>query len=154
MKFLDLITVDRIISALTSTNKEEVIKELLETFKLTKPAFKKMFDLVMERESRGTTGMGEGIALPHSNQTASKEITGAFGRSAPGVDFNALDGQPVHLVFLVISGDAHKGLHIEGLKYISKVMRNAIYKRFLLEAKGKREIAKILKEIDEKEQLG
>ena len=154
MKFLDLITVDRILPALTSTTKEEVIKELLATFEFTKPAFKKNFDLVMERESRGTTGMGEGIAMPHSNQTAGKEIMGAFGRSTQGVDFNALDGQPVHLVFLVLSGDIHKGLHIEGLKYISKMMRNAIYKRFLLEAKGKRDIHKILKEVDEKEQQG
>ena len=154
MKFLDMIKIDRIIPALESTDKEGVINEMLQTFGFDEKQFKTNSGLVLEREAKGTTGMGEGIASPHTNVSDVTEIMGAVGRSEAGVDFQALDGQPVHLVFMVLSPADQKEAHIEGIKYISKKMRNAIYKRFLMEVKGKREIRNVLKEIDEKDTEG
>ena len=154
MKFLDMIKIDRIIPALESSTKEGVINEMMKTFGFEEAQYKVNNDLVLEREAKGTTGMGEGIAIPHTNQSDVTEIMGAIGRSEAGVDFQALDGEPVHLVFMVLSPGDQKEAHIEGIKYISKKMRNAIYKRFLMEAKGKREIRNVLKEIDDKDTEG
>ena len=150
MKFTDLIPVDCIVPELHSTSKESAIKEILEVMGLSKRAITQNHNLIMERETMGTTGMGEGIALPHSNRSSVKEIKGAFGRSIDGVDFNALDGKPVHLIFLILSSDSQKSLHIEGLKYISRQMRNDIYKKFLMQAPNKDDIYKVFREIDQK----
>ena len=151
MKFLDFIIQDRLIPELRSTTKEDVIKEVLEKFDLNKKYFKNNDELILEREKKGTTGMGEGIAIPHTSKSDTKKIKGALGRSRDGVEFEALDGKLVHLVFMVLSSDIHEKQHIECLKYISKEMRDELYKNFLLDAKGKRGMYKTLKELDEKD---
>ena len=95
--------------------------------------------------------MGEGIAIPHTSKSDTPKIIGAFARSREGIEFEALDGKLVHLLFLVISSDTQREQHVDCLKYISKKMKNELYKSFLLDAKGKRGIYKTLKEMDEKE---
>lgn len=151
MKFSDFITQERCIPELKNTDKAEAIDEILKAFKLKKKEFSRNYDLILEREQKGTTGMGEGIAIPHTSMSSADRITGAFARSREGVEFQALDGKLVHLIFMVISPEAHKEEHVECLKYISKQMKNELYKNFLLDAKGKREIFRTLKEMDEKD---
>jgi mannitol/fructose-specific phosphotransferase system IIA component (Ntr-type) len=151
MKFCEIITQKRIVPELQATSKNEAIRELLEAFDLSSKDFKKTYDLIIEREAKGTTGMGEGIAIPHTHQVETNKIVCAFGRSQDGVEFAALDGRLVHLVFMVLSSESQREQHVECLKYISKKMKNTLYKNFLLDAKGKREIFKTLKELDEKE---
>jgi len=150
MKYADFITQDRCIPDLESTNKEDVIKEILGVFSLNKKEFSKNYGLIIEREKKGTTGMGEGIAIPHTSMSDIPKIVGAFARSREGVEFEALDGKLVHLIFMVISPESRKEEHVECLKYISKKMKNELYKSFLMDAKGKRGIFRTLKEMDEK----
>jgi len=130
MKFMDLIKIERITPNLKSTTKEEVIKEMLATFDFPEGEFEKNCELVIAREAKGTTGMGEGIAIPHTNEADVPEVIGAFGRSINGVEFQSLDGELVHLFFMVLSPVDKRDQHIEGIKYISKQMRTDIFKRF------------------------
>lgn len=101
MKITELLTKDTVILDLQSTGKPEVIEELIEKLyeagKITdKEAFKKD---ILARESQGSTGIGEGIAIPHAKSSAVKVPALVFGRSTSGVEYESLDGQPVHLFF-------------------------------------------------------
>ena len=151
MKFLNFISQERCIPEVASKSKSDAIREILEAFNLSKKEFEKNYKLVLEREQKGTTGMGEGIAIPHTSLSDTPKIIGAFARSREGIEFEALDGKLVHLVFMVISSETQKEQHVDCLKYISKKMKNELYKSFLLDAKGKREIYRTLREMDEKD---
>jgi len=151
MKFTDFITLERCIPELKSTDKIGVIREILEVFGFGRKKFKETYDLILAREAKGTTGLGEGIAIPHTGESNVDAIMGACARSTKGVEFDSLDGEPVHLIFMVLSSEEQREEHVACLKYISRKMRNVLYKNFLLDAKGKRGIYKTLREIDEKE---
>jgi fructose-specific phosphotransferase system IIA component len=154
VKLSDLIDSKAIVSELVSTTKEEVIKELVDalaaTGKIDSKDSKKLTTALMAREQLGSTGIGQGLAVPHAKHNSVGNLVAAFGRSKKGIDFDSLDGEPVYLVFLLLSNKEASGQHLEALAYITKLLRDDLFCRFLKEAKDHAELIELLKEADQK----
>jgi len=110
---------------------------------------KKLVDDLMEREKLGSTGIGNGIAIPHVKTNAIKEIVVAFGRSKKGIDFNALDNKPVHLFFLIATPEDYQDEYLNTLARVSRLLKNEQLKEMLLKAKSVEEIITLFREKEE-----
>lgn len=152
MKLTDFIVEDAIITEIKATGKEAVIGEMLSSLKdaqkISTKDVESIIKSLMKREELGSTGIGKGVAVPHTKHNSIKKIIGTIARSTQGVDFNALDGEPVHLFFLLLSPNDSAGSHLAALERISTVIRDNDFRRFMREAKGKAGIIEILKEVD------
>ncbi|RFU68266.1 fructose-specific PTS transporter subunit EIIC [Bacillus sp. V59.32b] len=150
MKITDLLKKDTIILHLASREKEQVIDELVgklaDAGRLNdRKAFKAA---ILKREEQGTTGIGEGIAIPHAKTTAVKTPSISFGRSDPGVDYESLDGQPAHLFFMIAASEGANDAHLETLARLSTLLMDEAFRKKLLSASSEQQIISI---IDEKE---
>lgn len=152
MKLTDFIVEEAIITDLEATEKEAVIKEMVcalkDARKINSKDVENVIKSLMKREELGSTGIGKGVAVPHTKHDCTKKIIGTIARSRQGVDFNALDGESVHLFFLLLSPNDSAGLHLAALERISTVIRDNDFRRFMREANGKAGMIEILKEGD------
>jgi PTS system nitrogen regulatory IIA component len=151
MKIIDMLKTDYILEELKSGNKRDVLKELVGSFmkihqKLDSEA---TLDVLFEREKLGSTGIGEGIAIPHGKITGLDQLILSFGRSAVGIDFDAMDGKPVHLFFLLIAPENSAGQHLKTLAKISKMLKDGVFRTKLMAAKSKDELYKIIANQDD-----
>lgn len=148
MRILDFLSKDCIEINLKSKNKKEVITEMVEILKGKDAILDKklVIDSLMEREELGSTGVGQGIAIPHSKTKGVKELIGAFGVSKNGVEFEALDGEPVHIFFLLLAPEGAAGLMLKALARVSNFLKNKYYRKKILDAKSTEEIIQILEE--------
>ncbi len=127
-----------VISDLKGTSKKEVVAELVNALKeanLVQDAGKAV-GVVLEREKLGSTGIGDGVAIPHGKLKGIPNILCAFGRSKEGIDFDAVDGKPVHIFFLLIAPEDSASLHLKMLSRISKILRDPSFRRSLVEFNG------------------
>jgi mannitol/fructose-specific phosphotransferase system IIA component (Ntr-type) len=152
MKMLGFLDEKAIMLDMKATSKDEAIRELIQLAVdkggLNAKDQDKIVQRVMERETRGSTGLGDGIAIPHVKDCPSVSgLTGAFGRSEAGVPFDAVDGNPVHLVFLILGGEGTAGEHIEILKKLAALRMNEHFLRFLRDAKDEDAAVDIIKEM-------
>ncbi|OGH55919.1 MAG: hypothetical protein A3G34_05275 [Candidatus Lindowbacteria bacterium RIFCSPLOWO2_12_FULL_62_27] len=151
MRLLDILPQTCIKAELRGKNRREVVLELVEL--LTKSgAVKdkaKVIDAVMEREKLMSTGIGNGVAIPHAKTSSCSRLCAALGRSS-GVPFDALDEKPVKLVFLLVTPEAETGPHISALARISRLLKHKVFKDSLLAAKGEAEIYRIIEEEERK----
>ena len=142
------------ISEMRATAKEEAVRELVGALaaagKVAEADCKQLVAALMAREQLGSTGIGQGLAVPHAKHERVGNLLVAFGRSARGIEFDSLDGEPVFLIFLLLSSPEAPGQHLEALAYITKLLRDELFCRFLREAKSVQEIVDLLKEADEK----
>ena len=152
MKISDILGRDRIVSQLSSQTKEGILRELVHA--LARGAQRinegRMIEILLERESLGSTGIGEGVAIPHGKSQEIKEIMAAFGRSLPGMDFQSLDGKPTHLFFLLIAPENSAGTHLKALAKVSRLMKEPAFRKRLMEARTPDELYAIFSEGDEK----
>lgn len=135
MNMRDALRESCVIADLKGSTKTEVLTELVSSFKgcgLVEDV-KKAVEVVLERERLGSTGIGEGIAIPHGKMKGIGGILCAFGRSKKGVDFDAVDGKPVHIVFLLLAPEDSAGLHIQMLSRISRILRDQAFRKHLVE---------------------
>lgn len=153
MKLSEIIPDGAIAEDLQATAKEEVIKEmvgaLIAADKIQESVSKKIVKALMDREELGSTGIGSGVAVPHAKHDAITDLVCAFGRSKKGINFDALDGEPVHVVFLLLSSKSASGAHLEALAFISRLVRDDKYVRFLRNAKNVKDIRELLAEADQ-----
>ena len=147
MKLSDLLHKDFIIAELKSTAKEDVINELIDLFDNDTRVIdiKKVRDAVLDREKIMSTGVGKGFAIPHGKTSAVNEILAAFGKAENPIDHQALDNQPVHLVFLLVGKDNMVSTHIKLLSRISRMMTKDEFREKLIHAKSNDEIVELFK---------
>lgn len=153
MKLCDIIPEGGILDDLKSVQKEDVIKEMVQALvkagKIEEGNAKKVIKALMDREELGSTGIGAGVAVPHAKHDSVTDLVGAFGRSKKGINFDALDGEPVHVLFLLLSSKGASGTHLEALAYISRLVRDEKFVRFMRDAKDVNSLRDLLKEADE-----
>lgn len=147
MKLSDLLHKDFIIAELKSTAKEDVINELIDLFNNDNRVIdlKKVRGAVLDREKIMSTGVGKGFAIPHGKTSAVNEILAAFGKTERPIDYQALDNQPVHLVFLLVGKDNMVSTHIKLLSRISRMMTKDEFREKLIQAKSNDEIVELFK---------
>lgn len=125
MLLTDLLTIDRIRIPLQAKTKDELLRELvaLVTGGSSESEQEDVLRAVRERESVLSTGIGYGVAIPHGKSSAVRELSMAAGRSAEPIEFDALDGQPARLFFLLVGPESAAGPHIKALSRISRIVR-------------------------------
>ncbi|MFS0863116.1 fructose-specific PTS transporter subunit EIIC [Fredinandcohnia sp. 179-A 10B2 NHS] len=153
MRITELLTKDTITLSLKSNRKNDVIDELISVLdsagKLASRAqFKKA---ILNREEQSTTGIGEGIAIPHAKTSAVKKPAIAFGRSTRGVNYESLDGQPAHLFFMIAAPEGANNTHLEALSRLSTILLKEDVRKQLLEAKSETDILNIINLHDQEE---
>ncbi|KPC98335.1 PTS system fructose-specific EIIABC component [Geobacillus sp. BCO2] len=148
MKITDLLTNETMILALQAKTKGEVIDELAE--KLAEAgavsdveAFKRA---IWAREQQSTTGVGDGVAIPHAKTAAVKRPAVAFGRSAEGIDYESLDGKPSHLFFMIAAPEGGEQTHLEALARLSSMLMDASFRAQLETASSEEEIVRLFAE--------
>jgi len=120
----DIVRIDGIIPKLAATSKKQVLHELAE-FASDKTGCppREIFDTLLQRERLGSTGLGRGIAIPHIKLRAIDDIVCLFARVPEPIDFEAIDGEPVDLIFLLLAPEHASGDHLKALSRISRLMR-------------------------------
>ncbi|MBI5207893.1 MAG: PTS sugar transporter subunit IIA [Candidatus Firestonebacteria bacterium] len=148
MKISDFLSKKSIIINLEAEDKQSVIKEmvlLMVKNKEIKDA-DEIIKVLMDREKLGSTGIGEGIAIPHGKSSVIKKICLVFGRSSTGVNFEALDGGPVYLFFLLVAPrEDAENLHLKILAKLSRLLKDSHFRNLLKQAKDDSEILSIIK---------
>jgi len=126
MALIDLLSPDAIFSALRVNGKKQALQEMSERAALVSglPA-REIFDALLQRERLGSTGVGDGIAIPHGKLAKCNRIFGIFARLDRAIDFEALDGLPVDLIFLLIAPESAGADHLKALATIARVLRNS-----------------------------
>jgi len=151
MKILDIINEELIKPDLTATSKDEALTELAEMI-----ASKEGLDedtivgVLREREKLGSTGIGDGIAIPHGKLKGLKKLVASFGRSKKGIDFQSIDGKPTYLFFLLMAPENTAGVHLKALARISRLLKDKKFRESLLDASNTEGIFQALKDQDEK----
>ncbi len=151
MKLTDILQQDQIIPELKSRAKRAVMEELCQCLINGRPELdlKSLMEVLIERERLGSTGIGDGIAIPHGKLASLDHLLLAFGRSLDGVDFDSLDGKPAHLFFLVVAPEDSAGIHLKALARISRLLKSNVVRTELMEARDAQEIYQIIQAQDE-----
>jgi len=151
MKLLDIIDHDLINADIASKSKMEVLKELAEVISTKEEInLNELVSVLEEREKLGSTGIGDGIAIPHGKIKGLNKLVASFGRSKKGVDFESIDGKPTHIFFLLIAPENTAGIHLKALARISRLLKDKKFREELLSAKTSEDIYNIIKEEDDK----
>ena len=136
---------------LTSNTKIDVLAELISV--LINSGLKidraKAIDVLQQREKLGSTGIGDGVAIPHGKVSDLHELIVAFGRSKKGIVFDAIDGKPVHLFFLLLAPENSTGQHLKALAKISKMLKTPNFRKKLIDARTTSDLYKAIIEPDE-----
>ncbi len=152
MKFSDFVKSGAIKASLDAQDKEGVIRELVSALvaagELPEDEQDSIVKAIMKREELGSTGIGRGIAVPHTKHPSVEQLVGTVGVSVDGVDFKSLDGEPVQLFFLLISPPDRPGDHLRALENISRQLRDETFSRFLKQSKTAEDIQQLLEEAD------
>lgn len=151
MKITDLLSEDSIALKVKANSKEEIIKKVVDMMDATgnikdKAEYEK---LVFAREKEGTTGVGEGIAIPHGKSSTVKKPTLVAAVIPDGVDYESLDGNPVNLLFLIAAPDTKDNIHIDVLSRLSTLLMDEGFRKKLISAKSKKEFLKYINEAEE-----
>ncbi|MCX6170485.1 MAG: PTS sugar transporter subunit IIA [Ignavibacteriales bacterium] len=142
MKICEILRVEKIIASLQGSTKAEVIDELINLFKDDERVsdLEGLRNAVHEREKIMSTGVGKGFAIPHAKTNSVNEIIAAFGKLDKPLDFQALDEQPVNIIFLLVGKENMVGPHIKLLSRISRMMNKDEFRESLANAKTSEEI--------------
>ena len=150
MKILDFLSTERIIPNMQSRDKKGVIDELAQAVANTTTAEDaEIAKVLLEREQLGSTGIGDGIAIPHGRLSSIDSIIMGFGSSEQGIEYDAIDDKPVNIFFLLLTPENSTGGHLKVLAQISKLLKNKQFKTNLSNAKSTQEVLEIIKEADE-----
>lgn len=152
MKIMEFLSKKAITVSLKSTDKEGVIRELADLLAKAGEIKNKeeLVKAILARESLGSTGIGQGIGIPHAKSPNVKNVVSAFGLSQRGVNFDALDGEPVYIFFLLVAPEESAGPHLKALARISRMLKDKYFRELLRKAKDEKEALRIIQEEDAK----
>jgi PTS system nitrogen regulatory IIA component len=151
MKILDVLDKRLIVPEIASRTKEGVLREMVHALTQVENQVPedRLMEVLLERVSLGSTGIGEGWPFLTGREEVDK-ILASFGRSLPGVDFQSLDGKPTHLFFLLIAPENSAGMHLKILSQISRLMKDPAFRKRLIKARSAEEIHSIFSEEEKK----
>ena len=153
MKFADFILLDAIRTEIQAVDKEGVIREmtqsLLEAGGIKGDEYEGIVKAIIRREELGSTGIGYGIAVPHTKHPSVERLVGTVAVSSNGVDFDSLDGERVYLFFMLVSPPDRPGEHLRALEHITRQLRDETFCRFLKQSKSREDIKQLLDEADD-----
>ncbi|HNQ02160.1 MAG TPA: PTS sugar transporter subunit IIA [Syntrophales bacterium] len=151
MQITGMFKKDYIIEELKATTKRAVLAELSEILSRDAEGLPPgaMVEVLLEREKLGSTGIGDGIAIPHGKLKNLDRLMISFGRSRQGIDFDAIDGKPVHLFFLLMAPESSTGQHLKALAKISRMLKDPEFRNDLMAATSAEEIYRKIAERDE-----
>ena len=125
MELTDLITPDHVIARMRATSKKQALQELARrSAEVSGLEQREIFDILLERERLGTTGIGRGIAIPHGKHDRLNGLVGVFARIDKAIDFDAVDGEPVDLLFLLLAPPSAGADHLKALAKVSRTLRD------------------------------
>ncbi|HSL91496.1 MAG TPA: PTS sugar transporter subunit IIA [Candidatus Limnocylindrales bacterium] len=152
MKLLDIVSPGGVVDDLRAETKEDVLREMSEVAAASVPSLsvQGLTSILLDRESLGSTGIGDGVAIPHGKVPGLTRLVAVFGRSRAGVQFHSLDGKPTHLFFLVMAPEQSAGMHLKALARISRLLKDARFRRSLLDARDADDLRRIFKEEDDR----
>lgn len=154
MKINDFLRDKAVATTLKSMDKPGVIRELVQL--LVKSGDVKASDVdrfvevLLAREALGSTGIGQGVGIPHGKSNCVNQLVGAFGISSRGVNFEALDGEPVYIFFLLVAPEDAAGPHLKALARISRLLKDKFFRDSLREAPDEKSIVRIIQQEDQK----
>ena len=153
MKLLDFVVREAVIVDLQATGKEEAIREMVGSLhragRLANDDVESVIRAILGREELGSTGIGQGVAVPHTRHPTLHRLIGTVALSRRGVDFAALDGEPVDIFFLLVSPQNQPGDHLRALENISRHLKDERFVGFLRQARTRENVIDVLEEADQ-----
>ena len=151
MKLSELIVEHHIIPELKAVDKKGVLEELSDPLVSDQPSLDKnsLVKVLLERERLGSTGIGDGVAIPHGKFQGLTHPVVSFGRSRKGLDFESMDGEPAYLFFLLIAPENSASAHLKALAKIAKILKNSTFRKTLMEVPTRKEIYETIIRNDE-----
>ncbi len=158
MKLTEIVVESAIIPSLEAVERDAVLAEMVDGLVRSGSVDASIRDQIVaklvERETKGSTGFGRGVAVPHAKHASVKRLTAAVGLSGRGIDFSALDKQPVYSVFLLISPQDQPEEHLQAMEVIFKNLSKDTFRRFLRQAQSVEDIRTLLDEADSQQLAG
>lgn len=151
MKILDILAKESIIPELKGRTKKQVLEELIDALLKEKSHLDRdrLMAVLLERERLGSTGIGDGIAIPHGKMRDLDQLALSFGRSTQGVDFESMDGKPVHLFFLLVAPENCAGIHLRALAKIARLLKNGTVRKKLGNVQSREDVYSVIQLEDE-----
>ncbi|SRR6266508_1521286 len=151
MKIVEFLRSDAVIANLSGQTGQAVLAELCRPLSASdRGEAQKLVETLLDREKLGSTGIGEGVAIPHGKVPGLPGLMASFGRSVAGIDFRAIDGRPTHLFFALFAPENSAGAHLKALARISRIFKNAAFREAILRAQTADEIYRLIEAEDAK----
>ena len=152
MKLNEIILADAILPDLRSATRDALLREMVQALAdagaIDPGLVDEIVERVIKREKTGSTGFGKGVAVPHAKHKQVTKMVGALGRSVSGVDFSALDNQPVYSVVLLLSPEHQPELHLQAMNIVFTNLQQDMFRRFLRQTDTREKIIDLLEEAD------
>jgi PTS system nitrogen regulatory IIA component len=152
MKIMDILAKDAVILDLGVRTKREGLVEMAHALAKVEPQIEadRLLEVLLEREALQSTGIGEGVAIPHGKMPGLDRLVASFARSPEGIDFESIDGQPTHHLFLLVVPEHSGGQYLKALARISRFFRDAAFRQQLIDAETLDDVVRAIEEEDSK----
>jgi len=154
MKMSDFLNKKAVTVDLKAKDKKGVVRELVDLLvksgEIKSKARDALLKVVLDRELLGSTGIGQGIGIPHGKSQSVKRLVGAVGISKSGLDFDSLDGEPAHIFFLLLAPQESAGPHLKALARISRLLKDRYFRDMLKGARTDRDLISVINKEDQK----
>jgi PTS system nitrogen regulatory IIA component len=151
MKIVEFLRADAVIANLSGQAGPAVLAELCRPLAATQRIdAQKLVETLLDREKLGSTGIGEGVAIPHGKVAGLPGLMASFGRSVAGIDFRAIDGRPTHLFFALFAPENSAGAHLKALARISRIFKNSGFRDAIMRVQTAEEIYRLIEAEDAK----
>ena len=150
MRLSEILAIDNIIPELKAKDKKGVLGELAEVIARYDANIDKgmLLKVLIEREHLGSTGIGDGVAIPHGKLSSVKQPIVSFGRSKKGLDFDSMDGQPAFLFFLLLAPENSSGVHLQVLTKIARILKSSTFRKALMQVDSREDIYQTIIQTD------